>query len=65
MWQKPALTQEKFVSRHRGLFEIVVILGNSTYKLANERETLKIAINGDLLKLYKNYEYMKLIIIID
>ena len=65
MWWIPARTQEKFVSRWRELFEIVVILGNNTYKLADECETLKAPINEDLLKLYKSYEFMEPIIVID
>ncbi len=65
MWWISAWTQEKFIPKHRGLFKIVAILGNSTYKLADERETLKMLINGDLLKLYKNYKFMELIVVID
>jgi len=53
------------VPRCRGLFEIVAILENGTYKLADKRETLKALINKDLLKLYKSYEFMKLIVIIN
>ncbi len=65
MWWKPAQTQEKFIPRRRRPFEIVAILRNGTYKLADERETLKAPINDDLLKLYKGYEFMKPIIVID
>jgi len=43
----------------------VAILGNGTYKLADERETLKALINGDLLKLYKSYEFLEPIVVID
>ncbi len=63
--QTSAYTQEKFISRCRGLFEIVAILGNSTYKLADEHETLKASINRDLLKLYKSYDFMKPIVVIN
>ncbi len=62
MWQTPARTQGKFVLRHKGLFKIIAILGNGTYKLADKCETLKISINKDLLKLYKSYKFMKPII---
>ncbi len=55
IWWTPARTQGKFVPRRKGPYEVVAILGNSTYKLADERETLKVLINGDLLKLYKGY----------
>ncbi len=65
MWWTPARTQEKFVSRRKGLYEIVAILGNGTYKLADKREILKTPINRDLLKLYKSYEFMKPIIVIN
>ena len=65
MWWTFTQTQEKFVLRGKGSFEIVAILGNSTYKLADECEILKILINGDLLKLYKNYNFMEPIIVID
>ena len=41
MWQTLAQTQEKFVLRRRESFKIVAILENSTYKLADECETLK------------------------
>ncbi len=51
--------------RHKGSYEIVAILGNGTYKLADECETLKIPINGDLLKLYKSYEFMEPIVVIN
>ena len=65
MWWTPARTQEKFVSRRKGLYEIVAILGNGIYKLADECEILKIPINGDLLKLYKSYEFMEPIVMIN
>ncbi len=65
MWWISARTQGKFVPQHKGPYEVIAILGNSTYKLADERETLKAPINGDLLKLYKSYEFLKPIIVID
>ena len=57
--------QEKFVSRRKGPYEIVAILENGTYKLVDERETLKALINRDLLKLYKGYDFLEPIIVID
>ncbi len=36
MWWTPARTQGKFVPRRKGPYEIIAILRNSTYKLANE-----------------------------
>ena len=51
--------------RCKGPYEIVAILGNSTYKLADECKILKVPINEDLLKLYKSYEFIEPIIIID
>ncbi len=51
--------------RCKGLYEIVAILENSTYKLADKYGTLKAPINGDLLKLYKGYEFMEPIVVID
>ncbi len=65
MWWTPARTQGKFVPRHRGLFKIIVILENSSYKLADKCEILKTPINRNLLKLYKSYKFMKLIVVID
>ena len=65
MWWTPTRTQGKFVPRHKGPYEIVAILRNGIYKLSDERETLKTLINRDLLKLYKSYEFIKLIIVID
>ena len=65
MWWTPVRTQGKFVPRHKGSYEVVAILGNSTYKLADERGTLKTLINRDLLKLYKGYDFLELIIVID
>ena len=53
MWWTPAHTQGKFIPRRKGLYKIVTILENGTYKLANKCGTLKAPINGDLLKLYK------------
>ena len=65
MWQTLAQTQGKFVPRCKGPYEIIAILENDTYKLADERRTLKTLINGNLLKLYKGYEFMESIVIID
>ncbi len=65
MWWISTWTQRKFVPRRKGLYEVVASLGNDTYKLANERKTLKTLINGDLLKLYKSYEFIKPIVVID
>ena len=65
MWWTLARTQGKFVPQRKGLYEIVAILGNGTYKLADEREILKAPINEDLLKLYKGYEFLEPIIVID
>ncbi len=53
MWWTLARTQEKFMPRRKESYEIVAILGNSTYKLADKCETLKAPINRNLLKLYK------------
>ena len=44
---------------------MVAILENRTYKLADERGILKALINGDLLKLYKDYEFLEPIVVID
>ncbi len=52
IWWIPTYTQEKFVPRCRGLFKIVAIYRNSTYKLVNKCETLKTSINEDLLRIY-------------
>ena len=65
MWWTPAKTQGKFVPRRKGPYEVVAVLENGIYKLADEREILKTPINGDLLKLYKGYEFLELIVIID
>jgi len=65
MWWTSTWTQEKFVPKHKELYEIVAILGNGTYKLADEHETLKALINRDLLKLYKSYEFMEPIVVIN
>src|SRR6266540_6979645 len=62
MWWTPARTQEKFVPQRKGSYEVVAILENRTYKLADECETLKAPINGDLLKLYKSYEFLEPIV---
>ncbi len=51
--------------RRKGPYEVVVILGNSTYRLADKHEILKAPINRDLLKLYKGYDFLKPIIVID
>jgi len=65
MWWIPTRTQGKFVPRCKGLYKIVAILENGTYKLVDERGTLKVPINGDLLKLYKGYNFLESIIVID
>src|SRR6266542_6026926 len=65
MWWTPACTQGKFVPRRKGPYEVVAILGNKSYKLVDERGTLKASINGDLLKLYKSYEFLEPIVVID
>ena len=65
IWWTLACTQGKFVPQRKGSYEVVAILGNRTYKLADERETLKAPINGDLLKLYKSYEFLEPIVVID
>src|SRR6266540_1687251 len=65
MWWTPARTQEKFVPQRKGSYEVVAILENETYKLANERGILKAPINRDLLKLYKGYEFLEPIVVID
>ncbi len=65
IWWIPARTQEKFISRCRGSYEIVAILKNGIYKLADEYEILNVPINEDLLRLYKNYDFMKSIIVND
>ncbi len=44
---------------------MIAILENGTYKLVDEHGTLKALINEDLLKLYKGYEFMEPIIVID
>jgi len=45
MWWTPARTQGKFEPRRKGPYEVVAILGNDTYKLADKREILKAPIN--------------------
>ena len=65
MWWISAWTQGKFVPRRKGPYEVVAILGNRTYKLADECRTLKAPINGDLLKLYKSYKFIEPIVVID
>ena len=60
-----ARTQGKFVPRHKGPYKIITILGNSTYKLADECKTLKSPINGNLLKLYKDYDFLEPIVMIN
>ncbi len=47
MWWISTRIQEKFVPRCKGPYEVVAILGNGTYKLADEHETLKALINRD------------------
>ncbi len=65
MWWIPARTQGKFVPRRKGPYEVIAILDNSTYKLTDKRETLKALINRDLLKLYKGYDFLEPIVVID
>ena len=65
MWWTLARTQGKFVPQRKGLYEIVAILENGMYKLTDKRGTLKVPINGDLLKLYKDYEFLEPIVVID
>ena len=65
MWWILVRTQRKFVPKHKGSYEVVAILGNGMYKLADERGILKAPINRDLLKLYKGYEFMEPIVVID
>ena len=65
MQQTPAYTQGKFVPRHKGPFKIIAILENSIYKLTDEYETIKALINEDLLKLYKSYNFIEPIVVID
>ncbi len=65
MWWTSARTQGKFVPQRKGPYEVIAILGNRTYKLADECGTLKAPINRDLLKLYKDYEFLEPIIVID
>ena len=65
MWWTSARTQGKFVPQRKGPYEVVAILGNRTYKLADERGILKTPINEDLLKLYKSYEFLEPIVVID
>ncbi len=65
MYWKPAETQGKFVPRRRGPYDIIGVLGNGTYKLADEKGVLKAPINGDLLKLYKDYSWMEPVVVID
>ncbi len=65
MWWTPARTQGKFVPRRKGPYKVVAILKNGIYKLADECETLKALINGDLLKHYKSYDFLEPIVIID
>ncbi len=65
MWWTFAWTQEKFVQRCKGPFEIVTIYKNVTYRLADKSRTIKASINRDLLKLYKSYDFMKPIIVIN
>ncbi len=53
------------MSQRRGPYDIVGVLGNGTYKLADEKEVLKASINGDLLKLYKDYSWIEPVVIIE
>ena len=65
MYWKPAETQGKFVPRRQGPYDIIGVLDNRTYKLADEKGVLKAPINGDLLKLYKDYSWMEPVVVID
>src|SRR6266542_1505876 len=65
MYWKLAETQGKFMSRRQGSYDIVGVLGNRTYKLADEKGVLKAPINGDLLKLYKDYSWMEPVVVIE
>ncbi len=65
MYWKLAETQGKFVLRRRGPYDIMGVLGNGTYKLADKKGVLKASINGDLLKLYKDYSWMELVVVIE
>ena len=65
MYWKLAETQGKFVPWYRGPYNIVGVLNNGTYKLADEKRVLKALINGDLLKLYKDYFWMESVVVID
>jgi len=65
MWWTPARTQGKFIPQCKGSYEVVAILENGTYKLADEHEILKAPINGDLLKLFKGYDFLEPIVVID
>ena len=65
IWWTSVRIQRKFVPKHRGPFKIVAILRNDIYKLADECGTLKASINEDLLKLYKGYDFLEPIVIID
>ncbi len=65
IYWKLAETQEKFVSWCREPYDIMGILGNRIYKLADEKEVLKALINEDLLKLYKDYSWMEPVVVID
>ncbi len=65
MYWKSAEIQGKFVPRRRRPYNIVGILGNRMYKLADEKGVLKASINEELLKLYKDYSWMEPVIIIE
>ena len=65
MYWKLVETQGKFVLRRRGPYDIISVLSNRTYKLADEKGVLKASINGDLLKLYKDYSWIELVVIIE
>ncbi len=59
MWWISARTQGKFVPQRKGPYKVVAILGNGTYKLADERGTLKApkAIFGKCDNLYGMVRY--------
>ena len=65
MYWKLVKIQGKFVLWHREPYDIIGVLDNRTYKLADKKGVLKALINGDLLKLYKDYFWMESIVIIN
>ncbi len=44
------------MSKYRGSYDVISVLDNRIYKLADKKEVLKILINKDLFKLYKDYK---------